>query len=284
MLWIIQRRRFQHGKMLWEVRNKTLKDTTSSRSVVKTGLKEQRRSPNTVMIDKSFRKHDSKNHVNMNLISDLLPVTLSNGVRLLNSVNSVFDRTSYLVGLCVPLWELYNHAFFSSVNADDSRDTKPDSLFPSLCVITEHNMAFIYTRYKSSGLAFYKFSRWQNLLGSVVSPYLQHNESQIRYINLCFRPVLMPVCLHKTQYKWRGHIHIHSSFLSFSQECKLQCPLNIFNQKQHVHLEANSLSVWQIFLDNRILLFPMTKDLVLVFHRLAVESTLNVFVWGGLWD
>lgn len=54
------------------------------------------------MIDKSFGKHGSENTLNMNLISDLLPVTMSNGVKPLNNVNSVLDRTSYLLGLGPP--------------------------------------------------------------------------------------------------------------------------------------------------------------------------------------
>lgn len=71
------------------------------------------------MIAKSVRKHDSENTVNMNLISNLLPVTLSNGVGALNNVNFVLGRTSHLLGLVPPFRELYNYAFYSSANAGD---------------------------------------------------------------------------------------------------------------------------------------------------------------------
>lgn len=128
---------------------------------------------------------------------------------------------------CPPFRELYNYSFFSSVNAGDGQDTKPDSLFLSLCEITEHNRAYIYTRHKSSGLGFYKSSRWQILLGVLF--YLTCHITKEKYIHLRFRPVLLPVCQHKIQHRWRGHIYTHCLFLSISQQCKWKCP--IFNQK-----------------------------------------------------
>lgn len=167
----------------------------------------------------------------MNPFSDLLPVTLANGFKPLNNVNFV-PKQDIVPGWACPLFrELYNYAFFQLCECRwDGQDTKPDSLFPSLCEITEHNRAYIYTQHKSSGLGFYKSSRWQILLEGVVLPYLQHSKRKI-YIHLRFRPVLTPVCVHEVQHRWQGHIHTHCSFLPLSQECKSKCPLNIFNQK-----------------------------------------------------
>lgn len=116
----------------------------------------------------------------MNPFSDLLPVTLANGFKPLNNVNFV-PKQDIVPGWACPLFrELYNYAFFQLCECRwDGQDTKPDSLFPSLCEITEHNRAYIYTQPKSSGLGFYKSSRWQILLEGVVLPYLQHSKRKI---------------------------------------------------------------------------------------------------------
>lgn len=161
----------------------------------------------------------------MNLISDLLPVTLSNGVRPLNNVNSVLSRTSYLVGLVPPFRELYNYAFFSSVNAGDMVRTPNRTHCFRACMRLLNTIRPIFT--PGTNPVDWVFTNLQDGKSSWgVLCYLTCNITKEKYIQLWFRPV----CLHKIQHRWRGLIHTHCSFLSFSQEFKSKCPLNIFNQ------------------------------------------------------
>lgn len=158
-----------------------IKRDSSSRSVVKPGVKEQRRSPNTASPRVSLWEKAAQETLQTwihSAIYFLFHWPMDSNLWTMWTLSS--NRTSYLVGL-VPSSGSYTITLFFQLCECRwyGQDTKPDSVFPSLCEITEHNRAYIYTQHKSSGLAFYKSSRWQILLEGVVLPYLQHSKRKI---------------------------------------------------------------------------------------------------------
>lgn len=137
----------------------------------------------------------------MNLISDLLPVTLSNGVRPLNNVNSVLDRTSYLVGLVPPSGRYTITLFFSSVNVGAMVRTPNRTHCFRACVRLLNTIGPIFT--PGTNQVDWVFTNLQDGKSS----WGCCNITKEKYIHTF--PVLLPVCLHKIQHRWRGHIHTH---------------------------------------------------------------------------
>lgn len=199
--------------------------------MVKNGVKEQRRSPNTVsprinLWEKTAQKmQQTRIH---SAIYFLLHWPMDSHLLTVWTLSS--NRTLYLAGLVPSTGSYTIPLFFSSVNAGDMVRTPNQTHRFQACVRLLNTIGPIFT--PSTNPVDWVFTNLQDGKSSWrVLCDLTCNITKGKYIHLRFRPVLTPVCVHKVHHRWQGHIHTHCSFLPFSQECKSKCLLNIFNQE-----------------------------------------------------